>query len=72
VLKWVAISNIIAAPIALIATRKWLEQFAYRIDIGLWMFLVTALLSLLIAATTVSWHTVRAALSDPIDSLRYE
>lgn len=72
VLKWVAISNIIAGPLALIAAHRWLQQFAYKIDTGLWMFLVAALLSLLIAATTVSWHTVRAALSDPVDSLRYE
>jgi putative ABC transport system permease protein len=72
VLKWVVTSNIIAWPIAMVAARKWLEQFAYRIDIGLWMFVVAALLSLVIAATIVSWHTVRAALSDPVDSIRYE
>jgi len=71
-LKWVIISNLIAWPIALIAARNWLEQFAYRIDIGPWMFALTALLSLLIAGLTVSWHALRAALSDPVTSLRYE
>ena len=72
VLKWVILSNIIAWPIAIIAARKWLEQFAYRIDIGIWMLVLAAMLSFLIAGITVSWYAFRAALSDPIDSLRYE
>ncbi|MBN1272862.1 MAG: ABC transporter permease [Candidatus Aminicenantes bacterium] len=71
-LKWVLLSNILAFPIAFIAARKWLEQFAYRIDIGIWMFVTAALLSLLTAGLTISWYAVRAALSNPVDSLRYE
>lgn len=72
ILKWVLISNLIAWPIALIAARKWLEQFAYRIDIEWWMFVLAAAISFLIAGLTVGWHVVRAALSDPVQSLRYE
>ncbi|HUU52628.1 MAG TPA: ABC transporter permease [Candidatus Heimdallarchaeota archaeon] len=72
VLKWVLISNLIAWPIALVAARNWLDQFAYRIDIGIWMFALSALLSFLVAGSTVSWHAVRASLSDPVQSLRYE
>jgi putative ABC transport system permease protein len=72
VLKLVLISNLIAWPIALVAARNWLDQFAYRIDIGIWMFALAAILSLLVAGSTVSWHAVRISLSDPVQSLRYE
>lgn len=72
ILKWVLISNFLAWPIAFFAARKWLDQFAYRVDIGVWMFVLAAGLSFLVAALTMSWHAVRAALSDPVQSLRYE
>jgi putative ABC transport system permease protein len=72
VLKWVLLSNLIACPIALVAARYWLDQFAYRIDIGIWMFALAALISFLAAGLTMSWHAVRACLSDPVQSLRYE
>lgn len=72
ILKWILISNLIAWPLALIAARKWLEGFAYRIEIGLWMFALASVLSLLIAGLTIGWHASRAALSDPVLSLRYE
>jgi len=72
ILKWVFVANLISWPIVFIAARKWLDGFAYRIDIGLWMFVLAALSSLLIAGLIVSWHAVRAALYDPVLSLRYE
>ena len=72
VLKWVLISNLIAWPIALVAARNWLDQFAYRIEIGIWIFALAVLLSFLVAGLTVSWHAVRASLTDPVQSLRYE
>ena len=72
ILKWVLAANLISWPIVFIAARKWLDGFAYRIDIGIWMFVLAALLSLVIAGLIVSWHAVRAALSDPVQSLRYE
>jgi putative ABC transport system permease protein len=72
VLKWVMVSNLIAWPVALIAARSWLDRFAYRIDIELWMFVLAAFLSFLVAGMTMSWHAAQAALSDPVKSLRYE
>ena len=68
ILKWVLIGNFLALPIALIAARRWLNQFAYRVDLGIWMFVLAALLSFLAALLTVSWHTVRAALSSPVQA----
>ena len=72
VLKWMLVSNLIACPIALIAARNWLDQFAYRVNINLWMFVLAALMSLLVVGITVSWHAAKAAFSDPVQSLRYE
>jgi putative ABC transport system permease protein len=72
ILKWVMIANLLAWPLAVLAARSWLSQFAYRIDINLWMFAFAALISLLVVGLTVSWHAAKAALSDPVKSLRYE
>ncbi|HSP88828.1 MAG TPA: FtsX-like permease family protein, partial [Ignavibacteriaceae bacterium] len=70
--KWVLISNIIAWPIAYFALNKWLEDFAYRIDIDLWAFITASIAAILIAIFTVSYQSIRAATSNPIKSLRYE
>ena len=71
-LVWIAVANILAWPAAYYAANRWLGGFANRIDIGIGTFLLVGLLSLLIAGLTVSWHVGRAALSDPVRSLRYE
>jgi len=68
----VFVANLISWLIVFIEARKKLDAFAYRIDIGLWMFVLAALLSLLIAGLIVSWHAVRVALSDTVLSLSYE
>ena len=70
--KWVFIANFIAWPLAYYVMSKWLQNFAYRIDIDLWPFVVAAILAFLIALMTVSYQSVRAALTNPVDSLRYE
>ncbi len=70
--KWVLVANVLAWPAAWYFMRGWLQNFAYRIDLSLWMFLLTASLALLIAVITVSLQTVRAASKNPIDSLRFE
>lgn len=70
--KWVLVANIIAWPLAYFAMNKWLENFAYRTSIGVGTFVLSALLALLIALFTVSVQSVRAAVSDPVNSLRYE
>jgi len=69
---WVLIANLIAWPAAWYVMNKWLQNFAYRIDLSLWMFILAALLALIIALITVSFHTIKAALKNPVDSLRYE
>ena len=71
-LKWVLIANLMAWPIAWFAMNRWLENFAYRIGLSWWMFVLAAVLAVFIALLTVSLQTVKAALKNPIDSLRYE
>ncbi len=70
--KWVIISNLIAWPLAWYAMDKWLQNFQYRVDITVWIFVLAFGLSLAIALITVSWQSIRAALINPADSLRYE
>ena len=70
--KWVLLANIIAWPLTWLAMRKWLENFAYRIDIPLWVFLIAGVLAFIIAILTVSYHAVRASRQNPSMSLRYE
>ena len=71
-LKLVAISIIIASPIAWYAMNTWLQDFAYKIDIGWWVFALAGLLAVGIALFTVSFQSVRAALANPVESLRSE
>ena len=71
-IKWVIIANVIAWPAAYFIMHKWLQNFAYRTGIGLGTFILAAVLSLVITLLTVSFQTVRAALANPADSLRYE
>jgi putative ABC transport system permease protein len=68
----VVIAALIAFPAAWWALHKWLEDFAYRISISEWIFGVAALLALFIAIATVSIQAIRAALSNPVKSLRTE
>jgi len=68
----VAIANIAAWPIAYLVMNKWLQGFAYHIDIGIGIFVMSAVLALGIALITVSFQAVKAALTNPVDSLRYE
>ncbi|MDH5383968.1 MAG: ABC transporter permease [Candidatus Aminicenantes bacterium] len=70
--KWVFIANLIAWPIAWFIMNRWLQNFAYRIELSWWMFVLAAVLALVIALITVSFQTVKAALRNPVDSLRYE
>jgi putative ABC transport system permease protein len=71
-IKWVLIANIIAWPIGYFAMNKWLQDFAYRTNIGLFTFIISALLALMIALLTVSCQAVKVALANPIEALRYE
>ena len=70
--KLVLLANLIAWPVAWYAMNMWLQDFAYRIDIGWWVFALAGGLALVIALLTVSIQAVRAALTNPVDSLRTE
>ncbi len=70
--KWVLLANIIAWPIAYYAMAKWLENFAYRMDIRLWIFVISGALAFIIAIITVIFQAAKAALANPVDALRYE
>ncbi len=71
-LRLVLIANLIAWPLAYFAMAKWLGNFAYRIDIAWWMFALAGGLALLIALLTVSTQAIKAAVANPVESLRYE
>jgi putative ABC transport system permease protein len=68
----VLIAVLIASPIAWMAMNKWLQGFAYRMEIHWWMFLLVAIAALTIALLTISVHTVKAAMQNPVKSLRTE
>ncbi len=70
--KWVLIANIIAWPAAYYIMHNWLSNFAYRISISPWVFLYSGIIALIIALITISGHTVKAANSNPVKSLKYE
>jgi len=71
-LKLVMLSLILAAPVAWLAMDRWLQNFAYRIDIPIWAFLAAGALSLTIALCTVSFQAIKAAVANPVKSLRME
>lgn len=71
-LSLVLIAVLIATPISWMAMNRWLQDFAYRINIYWWMFAIVAVLALLIAALTVGYNTVKAAMQNPVKSLRTE
>jgi putative ABC transport system permease protein len=68
----VMISFLIASPVAWYAMNKWLQSFAYRINIGWWVFALAGTFALLIASMTVGLQSYRAASKNPVDALRYE
>jgi putative ABC transport system permease protein len=70
--KWVLAANIIAWPIAYYAMNRWLQNFAYRVNISLGIFILAALLAFIIALLTVGYQAVKSARANPINSLRYE
>ncbi len=71
-LVWIFIANIVAWPLAWFVMDKWLQNFAYRINFNIWIFILSASLALIIALITVSYQTIKAALANPVKSLRYE
>jgi len=70
--RWVLVANIIAWPIIYLAMNRWLQNFAYRININLGSFVLSALLAFIIALLTVGYQAVKAARANPVEALRYE
>jgi putative ABC transport system permease protein len=70
--KWVLLANLIAWPVAYWIMNKWLQNFAYRITIGIGPFIISALIAFVIAFIAVSYQALKASLANPINSLRYE
>ncbi|HET6567582.1 MAG TPA: FtsX-like permease family protein, partial [Rhodothermales bacterium] len=70
--KLVVIALVVAVPVAYYVMGRWLDGFAYRIEMGAGVFLLAGFAALAIALATVSYQAVRAAVADPADSLRYE
>ena len=68
----VLIGIVVALPISYIVVQQWLADFQHQIEVGPWMFVLAGLLAVLIAWLTVSYQSIKAALADPITSLRYE
>jgi len=71
-LKWIAAANIIAWPIAFLVMNRFLQIYAYRTAIGVWPFLLSGVLALLIAVLSVSSQSIRTAKTNPVEALRYE
>ena len=70
ILRLVAISAIIATPVAWLAMSRWLQNFAYHINIDWWVFLLAGLIAVLIALATIAYQTIKTALENPVNSLR--
>ncbi len=71
-LKMVVVASLIAFPIAWWAMNKWLQAFAYRIHLSWWIFILAAAIAVIIAIITISTQTIKAALANPVRSLRNE
>ena len=70
--KWILFANLIALPAAYYILNKWLAGFAYRMGFSVWFLLIPSAFPLGLAVLTVSYHTIKAATANPVDSLRYE
>ena len=70
--KLTAVAFVVAAPVAFLTMRRWLEAFAYRVEIGPGVFLFAGALALAVALGTVGYQAIRAALANPVKSLRHE
>jgi putative ABC transport system permease protein len=71
-IKWIVLANIVAWPLAWFLMNKWLQNFAYRANLGLFIFLLAGFVTMLIAIFTFTFQTVKMACANPVNSLRYE
>lgn len=71
-LQWVAVAFVISTPLTFFTMKKWLENFTCKTDLAWWIFLLAGLLIILISFFTLSWQSYRVAISNPVESLKYE
>jgi len=71
-IKWILLANFIAWPVSYYIMNIWLQNFAYRTRMTIWMFAFSAATALLVALVTVSYQTVRAASANPVEALKNE
>ncbi|MEJ2053137.1 MAG: ABC transporter permease [Calditrichaceae bacterium] len=69
---WILSANLVAWPIAWYAMNKWLQNFAYHVDMSWWMFSLAGGIALTVALIAISWQAIHAAMGNPVESLRYE
>jgi putative ABC transport system permease protein len=70
--KLILIANAIAVPVVYVGANRWLENYAFKITIGWWLFALPFISILAIALITLSLQTIKVALKNPVDSLKYE
>jgi len=70
--KWVLVANVLAIPIAWYAMDKWLQNFAYRTSMSVWIFIFSGFITLVIALLTIGTQTIKAANMNPVETLKYE
>ncbi len=70
--RWVFVANVIAWPVAYYGMFRWLQNFAYRTRIGIWVFILSAALALATSVFAIGFQAVKAALKNPVEILRYE
>jgi putative ABC transport system permease protein len=66
------ISAMISLPISFIAFESWLSHFAFKVDIGAWLFFIPVLAVFVIMSLSIGWQTLKATLANPVRSLKYE
>ena len=71
-LKWIIIANLISCPISYFILKKWLQSFAFTIDLKWWIFVLASIITIVVTLITTSWQSYAAARKNPIESLRYE
>jgi putative ABC transport system permease protein len=69
---WIVVSSFVAFPLAWFMMDKWLQNIAYRTNISFWIYFLSAGIALLVAMITVSFQSIRAAMANPVESLKYE
>ena len=70
--KIILVANIFAFPLAWYFNYKWLQHFAYHINVSYWVYITTLMISLTIAIITILFQTIKAARTSPLDALKYE